>query len=610
MVHRIHSGFLLLFISLACLNNGVCQNNIQRPDLFDSLVSSGASFDMDSPVEARAEFDPPVVGQGGRVTYRVEVTALDESLTIPEKLPVPEGIVFHAGGRAQAYQHTINGKLRPQTTVIFHATATNNGTFIIPAFEVMAYGKPIKVPEAALTVLPKQEGLNEEPERLLVKLPEGEVYVGQLVKVFLALPQKTPGLMMGLSQPHVTGDFIFEEKGGTVLRQEAVRHNGQIINVLINEVSITPLRAGAQELVAQAYTQAMGASASNPNIHTLVNRLVDSEPVILNVKPLPTNGVPHSFTGAVGVFQVGNVSVNPVELHVGDPLTVRAEIVGAGNLARLIPPELPPLNNWQSFPPITDANSANPNPQPGIAVFNYTLIPMSDRIIATPGIGFSYFDPVAASYKELVIPPVRILVRPSMVPQVAAPVLPLGAAPLVDERTNEGPRLTLSPLAESPGTRSSTLVPLQARPVFWLAQLVPALILGALWGWRTRVDYLARHPEIIRNRIARRGIRREMKFARRAATVRDAAAFATRSANALREASAPYTASNAGALVCGDVLTAVDASPGAVGRGEVIRKVFAAADASRFGGQLANAEELLRLQPSVEEILNEMRLRL
>src|SRR5438067_9395773 len=55
------------------------QPSQRGPDVFDNLVSSAASFDMESPVEAKAEFDPPVAVVGGKVIYRVVLTALDES---------------------------------------------------------------------------------------------------------------------------------------------------------------------------------------------------------------------------------------------------------------------------------------------------------------------------------------------------------------------------------------------------------------------------------------------------------------------------------------------------------------------------------------------------
>ena len=128
-----------------------------KQDPFDSLIMSAASFDFDSPVTARAEFDPPVAVAGQRIVYRVEVSALDESLKMPDQLPSPAGLEFHAGGHAQTYQHTAAMKLQPRTTYLYHLTAGAAGTFTMPPFNVLAYGKAVKVPPVTLTVAPKRD---------------------------------------------------------------------------------------------------------------------------------------------------------------------------------------------------------------------------------------------------------------------------------------------------------------------------------------------------------------------------------------------------------------------------------------------------------------------
>src|SRR5580700_11224270 len=108
---RFHPRAGLLFLAAFVLGSVAVfgQTNVNRPlfirppmvirpnsatntpgqELFNSLVSSAASFDMDSPVEAQAEFEPPVAPLGAPVLYRIVVSALDESLKIPDPLPAP-----------------------------------------------------------------------------------------------------------------------------------------------------------------------------------------------------------------------------------------------------------------------------------------------------------------------------------------------------------------------------------------------------------------------------------------------------------------------------------------------------------------------------------------
>src|SRR2546422_403032 len=121
-------------------------------DLFNSLIGSAASIDMDTPVSARVEFDPPTVPLGSKALYRIVLNALDESIKLPDQLPAPNGLQLVAGGRGQAYQPVGGLKLQPQTTIIFHATATSTGVFTMPAFPAAVYGKTMIIPEARLTV--------------------------------------------------------------------------------------------------------------------------------------------------------------------------------------------------------------------------------------------------------------------------------------------------------------------------------------------------------------------------------------------------------------------------------------------------------------------------
>jgi hypothetical protein len=99
-------------------------------------------------------------------------------------------------------------------------------------------------------------------------------------------------------------------------------------------------------------------------------------------------------------------------------------------------------------------------------------------------------------------------------------------------------------------------------------------------------------------------------MARRAAAARDAAGFASRAINALREACAPREAANPQALVCADVLEELATGERQGRHGEVVRRLFIAADAVRFGGPVRDDQELLALKPELERLLDELKARL
>ena len=520
------------------------------PGAFDTMIRSAASFDADAPAEARAEFDPPAGVVGGKVLYRVSVTALDESFELPDKFPTPAGLELERGGRGQNYEPSGGNKVRARTTVIFHAILTTNGSLTIPAFQAMAYGKPVEIPAATINVAPAGTTTPEEPSLLLVTPPHGDIYVGEALSITLALTQEPPHAVPLLSEARITGDFIFSEQFVSAMRQENIQRDGRPVAINLEDVTITPLRAGPQKFVGQAFTYVTRPVPGQPDAVQPENQLLDSEPFTLDVQPLPKDGELPGFLGAVGKFKVDPPTLSASSVRAGEPLTLTVLIHGNGNIGRIQPPEPPTAGDWQTFP----ANGEDLPPevahQIGSIRFTYTMIPLNDRITTTPPIPFSSFDPETKSYVDLTVPAVPVSVQPSPLGAIAQ----TGSSPgdLAKVNTNDAPEekeLTLADVTKVPGWAMSSLTPVQQRGWFWALQLALASALVGLWGWDRRRRFLREHPEVILKRRARRGMRRELRLARRAAAARDAAAFARSAAGALREACAPHGSANPAALV-------------------------------------------------------------
>jgi len=580
-------------------------------DLFNALIGSAASIDMDAAVTARAEFDPPTVPLGGRAIYRIVLTALDESVKLPDPLPAPAGLQLVAGGRGQAYQPLGGQRLQPQTTIIFHATASSTGILTMPAFAASVYSKSVTIPEASLTVLAPGTPAVREPPRLIVELPPGDVYAGQTFKVRVSLLDPGDGTVQGISQPHITGESIFTEPI-SFGRRDTIRYNGQAYPAFVNDVVITAMRAGQERLVAQGHSLTTRMIPGQPGALQSYSALVDSEPVTLTVKPLPKEGQLPGFTGAIGTFQLEPPKISTNDVRAGDPITLTVTLHGDGNIGRLTLPQPPFLRNWQAFPPVADSSPSYVILQRGFSTFSYTLIPLSDRIKATPAIPFSYFDPAKGVYVDLTIPPVPMTVRPAPAGTLAKAPSSIASTsnPDSDESSMREREYVLTGLAETPGRRQSSLTAVQRRWWFLVLQLLPAAALGGLWAWDRRRRYLEEHPEVIRRRRAQRGLRRQLRLARRASAAQDAAGFVTGAINALREACAPHGAANPDALVCADVLQELPQSHRQGRTGEIVRRLFAAADAHRFGGAVKDGKDMFALQPDFEQALAELKARL
>jgi hypothetical protein len=348
--------------------------------------------------------------------------------------------------------------------------------------------------------------------------------------------------------------------------------------------------------------------------------LVESDPVEVNVRPLPREGELPGFTGAIGSLAIGPPKLTTNVLQVGDPVRLAVTIMnrGDGPLARLVNPPPPQAPDWQVFVANEFASPQPLAPQQlvvpqrpgvpaqvgtieGVVTFHYTLIPLTEAARATPPIPFSYFDPKTVRYVDLTIPSVPVTVKPGAVPGDLATLMQTNPAVLEPEK-----ELALSGLAASRGKTASSLVPPQQQAWFPLVQLAPAVAFLGLWRWDRRRRYLEKHPEIILRRRARRALRRQWSILRRAARAADARGFAAAAVNAMRVACAPHYPAEPRALVGGDVLPFLPEPERAGRAGEVVRRFFAVTDAVRFDTAPPSATELLPLQPELERVLQQL----
>ncbi len=137
---------------------------------------------------------------------------------------------------------------------------------------------------------------------------------------------------------------------------------------------------------------------------------LSSQPVKINVRPLPTQQQPASFTGAVGHFSL-QASLDKNTLSTDDIATLTFRISGSGNLKLIGNPKV----NFPSELGITDAQTSDTitSRTPainGYKVFSYSINPQIPGKYTIPPIPFSYYDPATGQYKTLHTEPIHLTV--------------------------------------------------------------------------------------------------------------------------------------------------------------------------------------------------------
>lgn len=121
----------------------------------------------------------------------------------------------------------------------------------------------------------------------------------------------------------------------------------------------------------------------------------------VNVKALPEDGKPESFTGAVGSFDF-DVTASKTKLDAQEALDLTLTAKGNGNLKlfTLPKPKLP--SALEVYEPENEQDvRVSLNGMAGSNSARYTIVPQQKGSYPIPPIRFSYFDPATEQYKTL-----------------------------------------------------------------------------------------------------------------------------------------------------------------------------------------------------------------
>ena len=133
-------------------------------------------------------------------------------------------------------------------------------------------------------------------------------------------------------------------------------------------------------------------------------RTISGNALTVNVKPLPENGKPESFRGAVGSFNV-NSSIDRNKCYTGDGIIYKLNVSGAGNLPLIehVEPGIPESFEWFD-PDINDDFSKSANGISGSRSFEFLIQPTVPGDFKIKPVEFSFFNPQSGVYETVNLP--------------------------------------------------------------------------------------------------------------------------------------------------------------------------------------------------------------
>lgn len=450
----------------------------------------------------------------------------------------------------------VGGTRRESSSFTYQVTPRVAGRFAVPAFKAMVGNREIRSEPVILTVLdangnntPKNIAQTPPPALLRVKTTTTQVYAGEVFPVSMEL------LAQGLRQSHLpvpqlVTDSIRFTRIRPDYRQASPRSlNGVLYqNVFLFETGAVAMKPGKLNLIFELDVTVMDyrqdVFGRQRNLH------LTSDPVPIEVLPLPANGQPEHFTGAVGQFQM-SATLKPQRAQIGDPLELQVNLSGKGTLDNTPMPE---PASWDGFKPhsaTSETDNTEVRPLFSRKQFKRMIIPTDPKLTHAPALLFSYFDPDNEQYVTLTTPPSPVEITGS-----APPPSPRGDPPGPDTRGPANDAPAIQTIRRSPGELAQAQPPLITRPWFIAIPGLSLLAFLVAFGWRRQVEYYESHPEAVRAHHVRRLTRNTLRQLQTPESQADAARFSEGIQLILREQIGQATSQPAAGLTAQSMLDA------------------------------------------------------
>jgi hypothetical protein len=174
-------------------------------------------------------------------------------------------------------------------------------------------------------------------------------------------------------------------------------------SVVLKRVLLYPQKTGKLSLKPYTFELSVDVPTNRRDffgrpLYAPATRVATTAEITIEVKELPVENRPASFTGAVGNFDFF-VTPNKTALDTGTALEVEVRVTGKGNLKLFSLPELKVPAALERYAPENKQKINNSRTgMEGSISDTYTIIPNFQGSYPIPGLEFTYFDPKAKKY--------------------------------------------------------------------------------------------------------------------------------------------------------------------------------------------------------------------
>ncbi|WP_259070565.1 BatD family protein [Mucilaginibacter sp. X4EP1] len=346
-----------------------------------------------------------------------------------------------SGPNESTSMESINGNTTVSTSYSYVLMAAKEGEFTIGPATIVVNGKrlstqPIKIKVVKGRPVPQNNAQQQNaPDNNISEAAAGDlskllfiravvdknnVYDGQQLTVSYRLYTR-----VGIEQsqpeklPDLNGFWSEDVKRPQQVQWNVETYKGQKYNVAdIKQTILFPEHDGNLTIDPLSMVFIVRQPVASRDVmdqffgsYRQVKYTAKSAPVTIHVKPLPQQGKPTGFAGAVGNFKIDD-SIDKTEVKANDALNYKVKITGSGNIKLLKPLTVNFSPDFEKYDPkVTDTVTEDLNGVSGSRIYNFLLIPRHQGNYIIDTLKFSYFNPNTGRYITLTSKPIHVKVN-------------------------------------------------------------------------------------------------------------------------------------------------------------------------------------------------------
>jgi len=578
-------------------------------------------------------------------TLELTLTVIGSQNAQAPELPAMDGLEVMSTGTSSQYSF-INGQTSVRKNFTYVLMPTKEGSATIPSVSMEIDGKTLQTKPITVEVVkagqsqPVAQGQKryqpeqEEPvgsqvslkDRLFIEVTTDKdtAYIGEQVSLKFKLYRY--GVMVDNLQynPPGTKCFIAEPMGNQ--REYRETKNGIVYDVIELDTALFPATAGEVTIdPAQLKCDLLLKEQSSRRRSTdpffddffgdsffanYVRKpiLLESEPIKITVLPLPADGKPSGFAGAVGVYEF-SADASPLSLKAGEPINIVMKITGTGNISQVSEPVINNLEGFRGYDAEVKTNITERYPTiSGTKEFRKMIIPQSENIKEIPAINFPYFDTNTKQYRVISKGPFSISVAPN--PNKGTEILEFKKA--AEEKTEDEGKKTVSLIAKNiqyiktlPGNYITTGKLWYSRRWLWLVVIVlPLCVLGVSFVRKVHMVKMETDTAYAKSRGAGKISRHLLSEAIIFEKENKHKEFYDSIAKALQKFISDKLNIPAGAVTSSEIENILTPKKVNITTINSIKNLFNTCDLMRFGAHASDKEEMKQVVKEVNVILN------